>query len=1067
MKHFCQKTYSWLASLFLAVMFAVSGSANAQDVTINLYGDKSSTLEESGIRVEGYRYSNMTNLWGYTTLYIGVIPGGELDGRNITKIQFTEYYNQEVNVICNTGSWNAASYTWTGDDPGVTFSTSNNNDDYYFTEVKIWLGEGGGEVPPVVNPGGDETAFQLLPGSPVMAESGSHVESISKYLSFSIVPGPARDHTAYNGDPVPAGVTMTSNKGGNVAIEQFNYWADADWQGNYQLGVVLAREITEDGVWTLHIPAGTIELAAGGYNAEAEYVFIIGEEEEPVEPTVQLYTIKRASDGLYLTTNAVYSGSNYEPKETYEVSAEPEYFTITPAETAGRYFIQSENGKNVGVYPYAYDWNVKDYATEWQIADIEGGQTQIINTVILNYKPAGVYGLGFDSGSNRIFSDKTGAAIAYWVIEKVAGEEPVIPETPVTFEFAENEDGNIVVTPSDLEHDYVVFYIPAAEEDYIDELVAEEIALAGGDYFTGEFEISLAQFTEMGVFGDFIVVAAGVDNGAVCAGGIHTYPFTVAEVVRPLSFDIFVDGNDLTIEPSKDGKKYWWTIVSDETSEGMNDEVYFEYTLQGKYSFDLIEGNTYADLTPYLTKTGEYRVLVGEVVPNYRGFGLGGELFTKVINYVEPVEPEPVYGEDGTATFSGFYEYSYYDEPITVEANAQLYGGLLYQTSQAHGITITADEGYAIAKVEFVGTGAHYPQAANGNCTYAGSDRATWEFDKAASATFDYNYQVWNQAAISSIVVDYVALNVKPVDPVEPDPEYPEFGDGVAEVNSFAGTQTVEGPVVISYSDLEGDKIFLNSTNKNINITATNGALISRVEIVCDNITYLSCAEGEYTKLNSETGSWSFDGVKSATFVAECRFPWDMVAVSKIIVEYTTPAPAGWAGEIKHLVAANEIDDLLDYEIEFVGAKNVKPCATDVLGAIYDETGNPYAIVYAGEMDLFGSLEIEGNKATVHFVKIADLNESLQAGVVAAAARLGGALAGEGNARVVFSGSSFVVDGKAVDFIQKDYVFGGLTTGIESIATENGNVIYDLSGRRVNNAQGNIFIMNSRKQYMK
>lgn len=173
-----------------------------------------------------------------------------------------------------------------------------------------------------------------------------------------------------------------------------------------------------------------------------------------------------------------------------------------------------------------------------------------------------------------------------------------------------------------------------------------------------------------------------------------------------------------------------------------------------------------------------------------------------------------------------------------------------------------------------------------------------------------------------------------------------------------------------------------------------------------------------------------------------------------------------WDGTVNFPETATSIDDLLNLTIEFENAEEAIASNHDVLGAIYDTTGNPYAIIMGNETySVFGDVASESNKITVNFVKIADLNNQLQNSARNIAARIGGYQAGNGSATVVFAGKSFKVDGKLVDnVISHEYNFAGdLATGIDAIATESNGSIFDLSGRRVVNTTNGLYIVGGRK----
>lgn len=181
-------------------------------------------------------------------------------------------------------------------------------------------------------------------------------------------------------------------------------------------------------------------------------------------------------------------------------------------------------------------------------------------------------------------------------------------------------------------------------------------------------------------------------------------------------------------------------------------------------------------------------------------------------------------------------------------------------------------------------------------------------------------------------------------------------------------------------------------------------------------------------------------------------------------VEFVKVLPV-WNGNVLFSEAAS-IDDLLSCTVEFEDAQTATASNYDVLGVIYDETGDAYAIALGNEgFSVFGSVDSEGNKVSVNFVKISELNSDLQSAARIAAARIGGFQPSNGSATVVFSGKSFKVDGELVsDILVHEYAFaGGVTTGIEAIATESNNATFDLSGRRVINRTNGLYIVGGRK----
>lgn len=174
-----------------------------------------------------------------------------------------------------------------------------------------------------------------------------------------------------------------------------------------------------------------------------------------------------------------------------------------------------------------------------------------------------------------------------------------------------------------------------------------------------------------------------------------------------------------------------------------------------------------------------------------------------------------------------------------------------------------------------------------------------------------------------------------------------------------------------------------------------------------------------------------------------------------------------WTGEILAANEAASIDELIEgYTLTFEEALSVEASNYDVLGAIYDENGQPVAIATCnGVFDVYGGIEVEGDKATISFTRLSDLTAPQQQLARAAAFKLGGFVQPQaGEALVVFGKNSFLVDGKLSQlFSQKvTLIGGGLTTGIESIATDAQAPVYDLSGRRVLAPSKGLYIQNGK-----
>lgn len=177
-----------------------------------------------------------------------------------------------------------------------------------------------------------------------------------------------------------------------------------------------------------------------------------------------------------------------------------------------------------------------------------------------------------------------------------------------------------------------------------------------------------------------------------------------------------------------------------------------------------------------------------------------------------------------------------------------------------------------------------------------------------------------------------------------------------------------------------------------------------------------------------------------------------------------------WTGDVQ-VNAGNvtSIDDLLNVDFCFNRALSAEASGYGVLGVVFDHTGDAYALAFDA---LFGGVEVEkvkadgfvGNVAHVQFEKIADLTAGLQDKAKGVAAKIGGFQAAEGHALVVLASKSFLVDGEQYNALVKaDYeLTTGTITGVENLIMNGKGEIYDLQGRRVNNAQNGLFIQNGR-----
>lgn len=173
-----------------------------------------------------------------------------------------------------------------------------------------------------------------------------------------------------------------------------------------------------------------------------------------------------------------------------------------------------------------------------------------------------------------------------------------------------------------------------------------------------------------------------------------------------------------------------------------------------------------------------------------------------------------------------------------------------------------------------------------------------------------------------------------------------------------------------------------------------------------------------------------------------------------------------WNGEINVKEEAATIDELLEYPVEFKKAQGLSVSPFGLLGAIFNESGDIYAIAFAGQnYEQFGGVEVKGSTFNVQFEKVADIKDELKESVIQ---KIGGFKPAAGVATVYFCPKSFVFDGATYgESLKWEYTLAGsgTPTGIESVGTDNAtDVIYDLQGRRVvAPVKGNLYIQNGKK----
>lgn len=195
-----------------------------------------------------------------------------------------------------------------------------------------------------------------------------------------------------------------------------------------------------------------------------------------------------------------------------------------------------------------------------------------------------------------------------------------------------------------------------------------------------------------------------------------------------------------------------------------------------------------------------------------------------------------------------------------------------------------------------------------------------------------------------------------------------------------------------------------------------------------------------------------YDGMNYSVYNEARTFTW---TIAEKEVE--------WDGTVEVSAESASLDQLAsNVKVNFGGAK-VGVGALGVLGAIFDESGDIYGIVMAGEdYDQFGAVTY-GNAANVTFAKVAELKAEL---VEAAMKKIGGFTAPKNVATVYFCPKSFSVNGEtyAPAIVKSFEIAGnGQATSINGLTINNDEPVYDLSGRRVRNASNGLFIQNGKK----
>ncbi|MDO4212079.1 MAG: hypothetical protein Q4D23_10315 [Bacteroidales bacterium] len=185
MKRFLQKSYSWLATLLLAVAFAVSGSASAQteftfgrdDVEYGVF-----TFEKDGISITGFGYNCTYAAWGdypCINMYLDAaegprtmtvsVPTGTIEKIEMITSSLSGSSHNIKDITVNTGEFTPngnASAVWEGSASEVVFTPGDNTYAYISKVIVYATGaeEGGNTDTPAVAEGIEMPLFGATNG---------------------------------------------------------------------------------------------------------------------------------------------------------------------------------------------------------------------------------------------------------------------------------------------------------------------------------------------------------------------------------------------------------------------------------------------------------------------------------------------------------------------------------------------------------------------------------------------------------------------------------------------------------------------------------------------------------------------------------------------------------------------------------------------------------------------------------------------------------------------------------------------------------------------------------------
>lgn len=137
---------TWLKSLLLMVVMAISGSVYAQDASFTLSGQPATPQTSGDIKVSfNNTYGNGANIYGDNwTSYTLFVEA--LNGKSISKIEFEIQQRGcdygTVRERDNNGSFSynpSGTSVWTGEASSLAFVGTGTSTDVYVTELRVWL----------------------------------------------------------------------------------------------------------------------------------------------------------------------------------------------------------------------------------------------------------------------------------------------------------------------------------------------------------------------------------------------------------------------------------------------------------------------------------------------------------------------------------------------------------------------------------------------------------------------------------------------------------------------------------------------------------------------------------------------------------------------------------------------------------------------------------------------------------------------------------------------------------------------------------------------------------------